>query len=89
MRQVGKHFRGLERRPLKFSLTPTMTVAHVVFASATIAYILIALQFEERDLVEVHGRDFIEHRKRTPMLVPSLGGGGSDSASGDVQRNAA
>jgi methanethiol S-methyltransferase len=55
-----------------FWFTPTMTVAHLVFAVATTAYILIAIQFEERDLVDIHGRDYVEYRKRTPMLVPSL-----------------
>jgi protein-S-isoprenylcysteine O-methyltransferase Ste14 len=53
-----------------FWFTPTMTVAHLVFAIATSTYILIAIQFEERDLVDIHGADYVEYRKRTPMLVP-------------------
>lgn len=55
-----------------FWFTPTMTVAHLVFAIATTAYILIAIRLEERDLVDVHGKDYIEYRRRTPMIIPSL-----------------
>lgn len=66
----------LVRHPLyvgwlfSFWATPTMTLAHLVFAVATTAYILIAIQFEERDLVREHGRDYIEYRNNVPMLVP-------------------
>lgn len=59
---------------LAFWSTPTMTVAHLFFAVMTTAYILVAIQLEERDLVAHLGRDYAEYRKRVPMLVPRLSG---------------
>jgi protein-S-isoprenylcysteine O-methyltransferase Ste14 len=55
-----------------FWAAPTMTVAHLIFAFATTAYILIAIQLEERDLVSAFGAVYVEYRARTPMLVPRL-----------------
>jgi methanethiol S-methyltransferase len=52
-----------------FWATPTMTIAHLVFALATTAYILIAIQLEERDLVEAHP-EYEDYRRRVPMLAP-------------------
>src|SRR5262245_19494551 len=59
---------------LIFWCTPTMTVAHLVFALGLTAYIFIAIGYEERDLVDLHGEAYAEYRRRTPMLVPRLGG---------------
>jgi protein-S-isoprenylcysteine O-methyltransferase Ste14 len=55
-----------------FWAAPTMTVAHLIFALATTAYILIAIQFEERDLVTAFGNVYVDYRARTPMLIPRL-----------------
>jgi protein-S-isoprenylcysteine O-methyltransferase Ste14 len=55
-----------------FWAAPTMTVAHLVFAAMTTAYILIAIRWEERDLVAAFGSVYIDYRARTPMLVPRL-----------------
>jgi methanethiol S-methyltransferase len=53
-----------------FWSTPTMTLTHLLFASATSAYILVAIQLEERDLIREHP-EYAVYRKQVPMLVPS------------------
>jgi len=55
--------------------TPDITIAHLPFALGTTAYILVAIRWEERDLVEFHGELYEDYRQQTPMLVPKLGGG--------------
>ena len=53
-----------------FWSTPTMTLAHLLFSIATTAYILIAIQLEERDLVREHGDSYEAYRRSVPMLIP-------------------
>ena len=57
---------------LGFWATPIMTVAHFVFAAVTTAYILIAIQLEERDLLAAHP-EYMNYRRQVPMIVPFLG----------------
>jgi protein-S-isoprenylcysteine O-methyltransferase Ste14 len=55
---------------IAFWATPTMTTGHMLFAAVMTAYMLIAIQLEERNLVEAHGEKYAEYRRRTPMLIP-------------------
>ena len=57
---------------LAFWAAPTMTAAHLVFAVATTAYIVIAIQFEEHDLAREHGPRYQEYRRSVPMLIPRV-----------------
>jgi protein-S-isoprenylcysteine O-methyltransferase Ste14 len=66
-----------------FWMTPTMTLAHLVFSVMTTAYILLAIQWEERDLSTVHGKPYEEYRKSVPMILP-VGGRRAAPASADA-----
>jgi protein-S-isoprenylcysteine O-methyltransferase Ste14 len=57
---------------IAFWATPVMTVGHLLFAAATTGYILIALQLEERDLTKHFGDQYLEYRRKTPMLIPRI-----------------
>jgi protein-S-isoprenylcysteine O-methyltransferase Ste14 len=56
-----------------FWATPQMTVGHLLLAIGMSAYILIAIRYEERDLVKFHGETYREYQRTVPMLIPSPG----------------
>lgn len=55
---------------LAFWAAPTMSLGHLVFAFATTAYILVAIQLEERDLVGVFGEVYVRYQKQVSMILP-------------------
>ena len=61
-----------------FWAAPTMTLTHLVFALGMTAYILIAIPFEERNLVMYHGKRHADYRRNVPMLIPGMRKGGGE-----------
>ena len=49
---------------------PQMSAGHLLFAAGMSVYILVALHYEERDLVGLFGTDYENYRRRVGMLVP-------------------
>jgi len=54
-----------------FWSTPTMTAAHLVFSVATTVYMLLAIRWEEADLIRIHGHQYEMYRDLVPMILPT------------------
>ena len=57
---------------LAFWSAPKMTAGHLLLAAGMSVYMLIAIRYEERDLVAVFGKDYEDYRGRVGMLTPKL-----------------
>jgi protein-S-isoprenylcysteine O-methyltransferase Ste14 len=55
---------------MAFWAAPVMTRGHLLFAATMTAHVLIAIQFEERDLVSALGDTYRAYQKRVSMIVP-------------------
>lgn len=55
---------------ITFWATPDMTFSHLLMASVVTAYILVAIVFEERDLLATLGPEYARWRARTPKFLP-------------------
>ncbi|MGD8860257.1 MAG: NnrU family protein [Myxococcales bacterium] len=53
-----------------FWATPRMTVGHLLLAAGMSAYILVALHFEERNLVDAFGAAYQRYQRDVPRLLP-------------------
>ncbi len=58
---------------IAFWAAPAMSLGHLVFAIGTTIYILIAIWFEERDLVAAFGDRYRQYRQEVGMIFPRLG----------------
>jgi len=47
-----------------------MTTGHLLFAAVTTAYILVALKFEEHDLMNLFGEKYADYKRQVSMLFP-------------------
>jgi len=52
--------------------TPSLTVGHLVFSFASIAYIILATPYEEADLISEIGEDYHSYRRRVPAFLPFI-----------------
>jgi len=55
---------------IAFWSTPRMSMGHLFFAGMTTAYILVAIQLEERDMIRNFGDKYENYRKQVSMLTP-------------------
>lgn len=55
---------------IAFWATSVMTYGHLLFAVVTTAYILVAIRFEEHDLVAEHQSAYEQYRHETSMIIP-------------------
>ncbi len=53
-----------------FWAVPRMTLGHLLLAAGMSVYMLIAIRYEERDLITFFGRDYESYRRRVGMLMP-------------------
>jgi protein-S-isoprenylcysteine O-methyltransferase Ste14 len=55
---------------MAFWAAPEMTAGHLLLAGGMSVFMLIAIQYEEKDLVALFGRDYEDYRERAGMLLP-------------------
>ena len=71
---------------IAFWSTPRMSMGHLFFAVMTTAYILVAIQFEERDMIRAYGEKYANYRKHVSMLLPlRIWKGESDAATPEAK----
>lgn len=72
-------FYKLVRHPLysgfliAFWAAPAMTFGHALLALGMTVYVVIAIRYEERDLIDLFGPEYAAYQASTGMLVPGIG----------------
>jgi protein-S-isoprenylcysteine O-methyltransferase Ste14 len=59
---------------LAFWATPDMSYGHLLLAIGMSIYMLIAIRYEERDLIALFGDRYVRYRGEVGMLLPRFGG---------------
>jgi len=73
---TARYLYALVRHPISLGwmvmpfVTPHLTLGHVVFAGATVLYIVLATPFEEADLVAEIGEPYRQYQSRVPRFLP-------------------
>ena len=55
-----------------FWAAPVMSAGRLLFAGVITAWVLLAIRIEESTLVELHGAQYEDYRRRVPALLPRL-----------------
>ncbi len=58
---------------IAFWAIPHMTVGHMVLAVGMSIYIAIGIHYEEKDLVDDFGEDYLTYRTRVGSVIPGIG----------------
>lgn len=53
-----------------FWSAPAMTASHLLFSAGTTLYILLAIRWEEHDLLTHFGQQYADYQQQVPMLFP-------------------
>ena len=77
---LNAQFYKLVRHPIMsgfmiaFWATPTMTQGHLLFAVVTTVYMYLAVKhFEEKDLVDEIGEQYVAYQKEVGTFIPGIG----------------